>query len=43
MNHVGYPEHKNPSQIMKFLDLVKFRNVQVMFKPTNDVLPGNIQ
>lgn len=29
--------------VLKFVDLVKFRTAQIMFKACNTVLPGNIQ
>lgn len=47
INNVGYLEHTNSlflkSYILKFIDLVKFKTVQVMFKARNNLLPGNIQ
>ena len=47
INYVGYQEHTNQfflqSKTLKFMDIVKFRTAQIMFKARNNVLPGNIQ
>ncbi len=47
INNVGYLEQTNllflQSIILKFIDLVKFKTAQVMFKARNKLLPGNFQ
>lgn len=43
----GYRDHTNPlfikSHMLKFMDLVKFRTAQIMYKARNNLLPKNIQ
>ena len=47
INKAGYRDHTNPlfikSHMLKFLDLVKFRTAQIMYKARNNLLPKNIQ
>ncbi len=47
INNVGYLEQTNvlflQSNILKFIDLVKFKTAQVMFKARNKLLLGNLQ
>ena len=44
---MGYLEHTNPlflqSRILKFMDLVKFKTLQMVFKSRNNLLPRNLQ
>ncbi len=47
INNTGYRDHTNPlfikSHMLKFMDLVKFKTAQIMYKARNNLLPKNIQ
>ena len=47
IHNVGYLEHTNSlflqSHILKFMDLVNFRSMQMVFKARNYLLPRNLQ
>lgn len=47
INNTGHLEHTNllffKSHILKFIDLVKFKTAQILYKARNNLLPGNMQ